>query len=56
MNREISVVNQLQKNIEKQFGKDIKTATDCDSLVSVIIRDCKTNISSQTLRRFFGLI
>lgn len=56
MNREISVVNQLKKNIEKQFGKNIKTATDCDNLVSVIIRDCKTNISSQTLRRFFGLI
>lgn len=56
MNREISVVNQLRKNIEKQFGKDIKTATDCDKLASVIIRDCKTNISSQTLRRFFGLI
>ncbi|KFC21121.1 hypothetical protein [Epilithonimonas lactis] len=56
MNREITVVNQLRKNIEKQFGKDIKTATDCDNLVSVILRDCKTNISSQTLRRFFGLI
>lgn len=56
MNREISVVNQLRKNIEKQFGKDIQTATDCDNLVSLITRDCKTNISSQTLRRFFGLI
>ncbi|MCD9853568.1 hypothetical protein LUD75_02535 [Epilithonimonas sp. JDS] len=56
MNQEISVANQLRKNIEKQFGKDIKTATDCDNLVSVILRDCKTNISSQTLRRFFGLI
>ena len=56
MNREISVVNQLRKNIEKQFGKHIKTATDCDNLASIVIRDCKTNISSQTLRRFFGLI
>ena len=56
MNREISVVNQLRKNIEKKFGKDIQTATDCDNLVSLITRDCKTNISSQTLRRFFGLI
>jgi hypothetical protein len=56
MNREISVVNQLRKNIEKKFGKDIQTATDCDNLVSLITRDCKTNISFQTLRRFFGLI
>ncbi len=56
MNRKITVVNQLRKNVEKQFGKDIKTATDCDVLASVIIRDCKANISSQTLRRFFGLI
>ncbi|QNS41241.1 hypothetical protein H0S70_13070 [Chryseobacterium manosquense] len=56
MNREINGLNQLRKIIAKQFGKDIKTATDCDNLVSVIIRDCKTNISSQTLRRFFGLI
>ena len=56
MNRETNVLNQLRKTIAKQFGKDIKTATDCDNLVSVIIRDCKTNISSQTLRRFFGLI
>ena len=56
MNREINGLNQLRKIIAKQFGKDIKTATDCDNLVSVIIRDCKTNISAQTLRRFFGLI
>ena len=56
MNRETNVLNQLRKTIAKQFGKDIKTATDCDNLVSVIIRDCKTNISAQTLRRFFGLI
>lgn len=56
MNREINVINQLRKTIEKQFGKDIKTATNCDNLARIIIRDFKTNISSQTLRRFFGLI
>lgn len=56
MNRETNVVNQLRKTIAKQFGKDIKTATDCDNLARIIVRDCKTNISSQTLRRFFGLI
>ncbi len=56
MNRKINVLNQLRKTITKQFGKDIEASTDCDNLASIILRDCKTNISSQTLRRFFGLI
>ncbi|MEC5157798.1 hypothetical protein RCH13_001707 [Chryseobacterium sp. MP_3.2] len=32
MNRDVSILTQLQKNVAKEFGKQISTATDCDQL------------------------
>ena len=56
MNREITILIHLQKNVEKQFGKQISSSTDCDQLARLLTRDFNSNVSSQTLRRFFGLI
>lgn len=46
----------LQKNVVKQFGKQVNTATDCDHLALLLTENFKVNLSSQTLRRFFGLV
>lgn len=56
MNREISTIIHLQKNVIKNFGKQINTATDCEQLASLLKNDFNDHISAQTLRRFFGLI
>ena len=56
MNREIGILVHLQKNVEKQFGKQISSSTDCDQLARLLTRDFNSNLSPQTLRRFFGLI
>ncbi len=56
MNREVSILVHLQKNVEKKFGRQISSSTDCDQLARLLTRDFNSNLSSQTLRRFFGLI
>ncbi|MBF8457318.1 hypothetical protein IV494_08990 [Kaistella sp. G5-32] len=56
MNKENTIVDQLQKNVMRQFGKQINTATDCINLASLLTQKFNTNISAQTLRRFFALI
>ncbi len=56
MIKELIIVTHLQKNVKQMFGKHITTATDCEVLANLISQKCNTNISSQTLRRFFGLI
>ena len=56
MHKEISILIYLQNNVVKQFGKQISTATDCDNLARLISQNFNVNLSSQTLRRFFGLI
>jgi RNA recognition motif-containing protein len=56
MNRDITILTHLQKNVAKQFGKQIRTATDCDHLSILFKRNLNAEVSSQTLRRFFGLI
>lgn len=56
MNRDINILTQLQKNVAKEFGKQICTATDCDQLRRILKAQFNANLSSQTLRRFFGLI
>ena len=56
MNREITILMHLQKNVEKQFGKQISSSTHCDQLARLLTRDFNSNVSSQTLRRFFGLV
>ena len=56
MNRELSILVHLQKNVGKQFGKQISNSTDCDKLASLLSYNFNTNLSAQTLRRFFGLI
>lgn len=56
MQREIGILNELRKKVVTQFGKEIRTATDCDHLTLLLTQNYHANISSQTLRRFFGLI
>lgn len=56
MNRRTSILLQLQKEVIKKFGKEINTATHCDRLAILLKQSYNFNISSQTLRRFFGLI
>lgn len=56
MNREVNILAHLQKNVGKHFGKQISNSTDCDKLAAVLAQKFSVNISSQTLRRFFGLI
>ena len=56
MKREISILNHLKNSVIQQFGKQITTATDCDCLAALLTQKFTANISSQTLRRFFGLI
>lgn len=56
MNREISILVHLQKNVGKQFGKQISSSTDCDQLARLLTRNANVNLSPQTLRRFFGLV
>lgn len=56
MNTEYTIVDQLQKNVVREFGKQINTATDCINLAGLLTQKFNTNISAQTLRRFFGLI
>lgn len=56
MNRRTSILLQLQKEVIKKFGKEINTATHCDHLAILLKQSYNFNISSQTLRRFFGLI
>ena len=51
-----SVLKHLQRNVEKQFDKQICTATDCEKLGDLIKNKLSGKISAQTLRRFFGLI
>lgn len=56
MNREISILIQLRKNIVQEFGEQISTSTDCDILALLLKQKLNANISGQTLRRFFGLV
>ncbi|KIA88578.1 hypothetical protein [Kaistella jeonii] len=56
MNKENTIVGQLQKNVVRHYGKQINNATDCINLASLLTEKFNTNISAQTLRRFFGLI
>ena len=56
MHSEISIVQQLQKRVVEQYGKQISTSTDCNDLARLLTQNFNVNISSQTLRRFFGLI
>ncbi|WP_027377335.1 hypothetical protein [Kaistella palustris] len=56
MNREVHILAHLKKRVGTQFGKQISNSTDCDKLAAVLAQKLSVNISSQTLRRFFGLI
>ena len=48
-------LNLLRKSVSKKFGKEIRTANDCELLKEEISKVCKT-VSSQTYRRFFRVI
>src|SRR5690606_2742175 len=56
MKRESGIVTQLQKRVTEKFGKKIYTATDCENLAHDLKENLNEVVSSQTLRRFFGLI
>lgn len=56
MNLNSSIEKHLQQNVCKLFGKQIRTATDCEDLSHLIYQKLNTKVSGQTLRRFFGLI
>ena len=56
MKKEVSILNHLKKRVIQGFGKQITTATDCNSLAALLTQKFNVNLSSQTLRRFFGLI
>ena len=48
-------IQKLQNTVEIKFGKRIAIASDCEILADLLQND-KNKISSQTLRRFFGLV
>ena len=48
-------LNLLRKSVSKKFGKEIRTANDCELLKEEISKVSKT-VSSQTYRRFFRVI
>ena len=48
-------LNLLRKSVSKKFGKEIRTANDCELLKEEVSKVCKT-VSSQTYRRFFRVI
>jgi hypothetical protein len=50
------LIKQLKKEIDNKFGKKITYAKDCDKLSKLISDVTKRNISSTTLRRFYGLM
>ena len=53
---ENNILTHLQKNVEKQFGKKISTATDCIYLSESVKEKLSVKISPQTIRRFFNLV
>lgn len=56
MRKKGGVLDHLKNTLTKHFGKTIDTATDCEELKEAIKLNLNVDISSQTLRRFFGLI
>ena len=56
MDRNRRILTQLQKDVSRNFGRQVSTATDCDQLRSLLKEKLDANLSSQTLRRFFQII
>lgn len=56
MSSDFSSIQILKQDVCKCFGKQIVTAKDCDDLSTLLFQKFNKNLSSQTLRRFFGLI
>lgn len=56
MSRDFTMISHLRQNVVKNFGKNIVTATDCENLASLLHKNFGSNISAQTIRRFFGII
>ncbi len=50
------VFNHLREKICARFGRKIATATDCEALSHTLQRELALSVSTQSLRRFFGLI
>jgi hypothetical protein len=46
----------LKQEVEKLFGKKITIATDCTQLSKLVLQATNENISSQTIRRFWGIV
>lgn len=56
MKRTSDSIRELRLKTVKTFGKQIVTATGCENLAAILVKNPKANISAQTLRRFFGLV
>ncbi len=50
------MINRLKKNIELKFGKKISYQKDCKELSDNVLRETGEQLSSSTLRRFFGFL
>ncbi len=50
------IYNLLKKDIQNKIGKEILYGKDCVHLCNLIYRDTRRQISSSTIKRFFGLI
>lgn len=50
------MLDPLRKLITRKFGRQISAARDCNDLAEAIKSNTNRNISSTTLRRYFGLL
>ena len=50
------MIDVLKKEIENQYGSKILDRGDCEFIANYILEQYDTNISYNTLRRFFGLV
>ncbi len=49
------MIEELKKEIQLKFGKEILSRGDCEELSEIIYQNTKKNINYNTLRRLFGL-
>ena len=50
------LIDVLKKEIEKKIGKKINSRGDCELVSNIIFETLETEISYNTVRRFYGLI
>ncbi|MGD9930988.1 MAG: hypothetical protein AB7U05_13300 [Mangrovibacterium sp.] len=50
------IIEILKEDIQNKFGKEIRYGKDCNELSEVILDNTKRQVSTSTLKRFFGII